>query len=1506
MDRRFEDNIRSITALCYDSVIELAKACVPDQYYDRPWTYFPKDEKGNRSFTIKDDAGVFCYLSAYGDWHLRKLEIAFDGLLKSDFHPGRINIVDWGCGQGLGSVKFLDYMEQKGVGLDVDNVVLIEPSPISIEYAGLIVEQRTRNMPEARVRRVCKLFGDLQEDDLLFDSEAPVVHIFSNVLDVYGINMKALTGWFRSFRSVDNYVVVASPYYYHGNQRISTFFDYLNAPIDIFRDVQSDKLQNPKGDFTYYVQVNKLLAEAVKRVRDLRFFAPRQFLGCSRIDALSGMDSELFRLMSVFDVYAPYELGTSFKDDIDPILAVLSNIITRGLPTKASPFVEEQLSSVYKNSERRIKYGGISYESRLSPKEIKEADRQLSSKDASGDKAPLVFTPIGVTRIEKTIVESLISGRISLDSAKWSIVVEEGDVPCAALAVAELKEMFDNLVLMTEDYSHLRFPDIDLTIVNASYPDSPLHLGNKVYPSCEAVPMQEFDMALDYTSSVKGEGEYPFSKYNVKNDCYYAVFSADELAAQRSVYTTDLITYKRFTFTDESGQYSDNFELVGHLEYFLRLIFRKESFRIGQLPILTRALRNQSVIGLLPTGGGKSLTYQLAAMLQPGITIVIDPLRSLMLDQYEGLLANGIDTCTYINANVGKEEREQREFRMEQSQCQFVFLSPERLCIYSFRKRLQNMHEARVYFAYGVIDEVHCVSEWGQDFRFSYLHLGRNLYQFVRAKEGEVTLFGLTATASFDVLADVERELSGSDAYKLDADALIRCEDTNRLELQYRVIPIPIEFKRDTYYDPYGHLPEELPRPYSIGSIQRANETKSDKLFDVISSIPGMAGELMTDESIRNIVRHYYDRQHKEQESVTGEELKTVFPDDFHKEKAEYPQAGIVFCPHRRNTGVSVDVCAEKLHTYVPDVGKFYSSDSSGNNTEDVDNTFMENMKLFRDDKLSLMVATKAFGMGIDKPNVRFTVNMNYSDSLEAYVQEAGRAGRDRAMALSLILVSDYHLVRINRDCPVTKFPMGIIKNHWFKEDDLDFILSYYGISVDKTKWCSYCNPNVDVVKLACEENPDAFKKSCVGCKKQGHCGLQEVKNEFMGWGTYQELQEAAESHQYTLTGRNIVYQSPDYENRMYFYNNAYPGRDREVSTMVELMSKLTVRSFIGDTVEIADIGVTVQKGFLDTVLQQEPGTEIVVIIGYEGLDEAAFSKAIYRMCCIGLIDDFTMNYVQKTYRVVCRRKPEGEYYLCLKEFLMRYYPQNKAEQEVEKARQHKGDNEIHKCLGYLTDFIYENLAFKKKRAVDDIRTFCNIGLDNGKDWKELNEDLKDYIYYYFNSKYAKDDYCLDSGEPYSLTRDTDYGRESSRLDLIHKYVRVVEDEICGASANPIDNVKHLQGAVRLLSRAITGRNAVIDLLNVFCILFLKEYRFNESIRQTLENCYSNAYDTLWEEMEDKKEFYAFFANYRRDIYEHGADRDYDGVLDMLEMNAEVKRHRAFLDSFGWIVDKNN
>ena len=207
-------------------------------------------------------------------------------------------------------------------------------------------------------------------------------------------------------------------------------------------------------------------------------------------------------------------------------------------------------------------------------------------------------------------------------------------------------------------------------------------------------------------------------------------------------------------------------------------------------------------------------------MLQPGITLVIDPLRSLMKDQFDGLISAGIDCCSYINSSIDVpvkiktkgedaikryriEERERRSKQLEKSELMFMFLSPERLSILDFRERLRNMQDTGVYFAYGVIDEVHCVSEWGHDFRFSYLHLGRNLYKYVLPKQNSddeqnshIPLFGLTATASFDVLADVERELSGNGAFPLDAETIVREGDTNRFEIQYKIESVPILFKQ--------------------------------------------------------------------------------------------------------------------------------------------------------------------------------------------------------------------------------------------------------------------------------------------------------------------------------------------------------------------------------------------------------------------------------------------------------------------------------------------------------------------------------------------------------------------------------------------------------------------------------------------------------------------------------------------------------------------------------------
>jgi ATP-dependent DNA helicase RecQ len=315
-------------------------------------------------------------------------------------------------------------------------------------------------------------------------------------------------------------------------------------------------------------------------------------------------------------------------------------------------------------------------------------------------------------------------------------------------------------------------------------------------------------------------------------------------------------------------------------------------------------------------------------------------------------------------------------------------------------------------------------------------------------------------------------------------------------------------------------------------------------------------------------------------------------------------------------------------------------------------------------------------------------------------------------------------------------------------------------------------------------------------------------------------------------------------------------------------------------------------------VLNSKPGTEVVTLISYEDESYADIAKAIYRMCIIGLIDDFTQDYATQTFRILSTRKKNGSYYNRLKEFLMRYYSEERAENEVEKASVRKGQNEIHKCLGYLTEFIYDKVALKRKRAIDDMRRFCLVGIGDG-DWKEINEELKDEIYYYFNSKYAREGYKTDNDEEFSLLDETDRGRKSS-FDILFKYMRVVDSDVIGVSGSPKDNIKHLQGAVRLIRRGTTDTNPTLSLLNVYCLLALK-VGSNRNMKEEMDESFIEGYLAFKEQIKDNDEFYDGIAKFKALLNSNGrniASRSDYKHFEELELQAELEDHISWIDSF--------
>lgn len=1075
----------------------------------------------------------------------------------------------------------------------------------------------------------------------------------------------------------------------------------------------------------------------------------------------------------------------------------------------------------------------------------------------------LVLSPVAVARLEKTILEALMTRVLNISATRWKVLVKEHDVPCAALAFEELREMFKHITQLSAEYSDLKFPEVELTIVSTKeFAQSSLHLNHRVLVG-EYHSNAEYDMVIDFAMLRRnGLEDIDFTDYKCKNKCYFNVRSAHHHRNDRQIYTSDRILYKQIATQNNQGRYEDIEDNVKHLRYFLRMLFRKQDFRPGQIPILNRALQYKSVIGLLPTGGGKSLIYQIAAMLQPGVTLVIDPLRSLMKDQYDGLIGAGIDCCSYINSSIevpeaikakgAKEiqdyrikERERRSKCLEQSEFLFMFLSPERLSILNFRERLKNMQETGVYFAYGVIDEVHCVSEWGHDFRFSYLHLGRNLYRYVlpKPKEGDekenhIPLFGLTATASFDVLADVERELSGNGAFPLDAETVVREGDTNRFEIQYKIEPVPVSF---TLKQADGTV---KPNKWAIF------DSKKDFLDSLISQMPFYLNELLTEQSIQTITDGYTTGPRADGRELKS--LQTDIPSDFLSAQDVYDYGGIVFCPHKDHTGVAVFTNQFELTTKHPNakIGTFVGSDD-GIALHHVEESF-KNLELFRDNKLSLMIATKAFGMGIDKPNVRFTINMNYSSSLESFVQEAGRAGRDQRMALSVIMLSKYRIARVK---PGTQFFKANIYK-WYDANDIEEIAQKKGIPVEDFE---ICDETSDLVKLKCKQCGDSckrfennccsfacnhcdkpqkyesFKSVCAQkCEYYDTCELAKVPT-VDKWSRYEHLSVYKERYPF-ITCENYEFLNADYETVMFFYNNNFKGENHEKLKMHQLLSKLSMKVTVGGQNE----DEKTIHGFLATLQSVRVGTKVISYIPYTKGEYDDIAKAIYRMCCIDLIDDFTQDYNSKCFRIVSYKKSDGQYYAALEKYLRRYYTVERAAELVSEVPSYKGENEIHKCLGFLTHFIYDKIAVKRKRAIDDMFAFCVHGVDANKDWKAINEELKDELYFYFNSKYARREYRTERGEQFSLLVDTDEGKRSS-WETVLKFMQVVDNQWISknseAGSTQNDNAKHLYGAVRLIRRDAKEINPTIDLLGAFCLMFLGTNN-NHLLQKELEDLY--------------------------------------------------------------------
>jgi ATP-dependent DNA helicase RecQ len=333
----------------------------------------------------------------------------------------------------------------------------------------------------------------------------------------------------------------------------------------------------------------------------------------------------------------------------------------------------------------------------------------------------------------------------------------------------------------------------------------------------------------------------------------------------------------------------------------LRQLFGFDQFRPLQLAIIESLLAGRDNFVLMPTGGGKSLCYQIPALIRPGVGIVVSPLISLMQDQVRALHANGI-AAAYYNSSLTPKEKQTVLSKLHNQSLDLIYVAPERLMTPGFLELLNTIEIA--LFA---IDEAHCVSQWGPDFRPEYLQLGE-----LRTLFPKVPIIALTATADTQTRQDIPQKLQLRDHD-------FHLGSFNRHNIQYTVLEKHQPFKQ---------------------------------LLEFIQSHPG--------------------------------------------------ESGIVYCLTRNR----VEEIAEKLC----DVGISAKPYHAGLSNQQRQKT----QELFQKDSVDVVVATIAFGMGIDKPNVRFVAHYDLPKNIESFYQETGRAGRDGLPSESLLLfgIGDVAIVK--------------------------------------------------------------------------------------------------------------------------------------------------------------------------------------------------------------------------------------------------------------------------------------------------------------------------------------------------------------------------------------------------------------------------------------------------------------------------------------------------------------
>lgn len=968
-------------------------------------------------------------------------------------------------------------------------------------------------------------------------------------------------------------------------------------------------------------------------------------------------------------------------------------------------------------------------------------ENPLFDSEEGLDYLQLYLSPFGIARVQKAIIKAIKSGLIELNSPTIKIAIIERDVPCGKIAIDDLLIQIKHLSIL-QNGKELKLPQLEVSIFNTiEFANAKLNKKNSCITFSNSTDFRSYDLVIDIS---------------VLNYSTFLNRPVQSLARQtiviKSLHHTD--QNRTFNFYPSIKYFNapENREdkSIEDLNFFLQSFFRKQTFREGQVEILSKALQKKNPIALLPTGAGKSLTYQIASLLQAGLIIVIDPIKALMKDQNENLKNALIDATIYINSTLTAKEKEENIKRYSQGEYLFAFVSPERFVIEDFRRQISQIKNYGKNFAFCIIDEAHCVSEWGHDFRTAYLKLGDNSRQYCFSGiDGEnIPTIGLTGTASFDVLSDVQREVG----LQNDSD-IIRPKVLERQELKFKIKNI------------------------NAAAVGGGFWQIQDSVFSALKR--GLLNVLQND---------LIEEKHLSDCNAIS------FP-DFIKYQGENSNCGIIFCPHSTDKMASgVQHIAKFLRSEFPDIahliGEYYGSGDS-NSLEKVQDDFKSN-------KITLLVATKAFGMGIDKPNIRFTIHITHPISIEGFYQEAGRAGRDRNNAVAYILHCNNLLLPNGKN--VARNVQDTFLFNSFKGQDyeknitfelLDKITFPHTTNKDQTQENVFQItgreikigkpfPNLPAIPHTYYINGEEFGQTygsininTLDISTRGKKGLDGICTESDAIQVLTNIVafiQNSKTNDTDLIDWFALINATPQQSGIETFVQQIPSKQTKtvtiglenngVQNLVDYLNEVFNPQFDYGMVKNSTSFCQSDEDFIDNLkrnyakshgyqhnftFNQQQIVQLKYLFTQIRLDQDTF-KIIYRLSILGVVKDYTIQYPSFA-TLICQNQTDEEIYHNLHVHFLRYYPEKYVINLMQQAR--SGDKSaLRNCVDTLIDFTYDNVFDKRQKALNNISEAVEKAISERLNTNEENGNLifKTTVNDYFDSQFVEEIRLISEG----------------------------------------------------------------------------------------------------------------------------------------------------------------